>query len=175
MQHVQERAGIFTPRRLQLFLRPPLANLSNDYQCIFTNSYDPTAKWLKCIFPLYNLRRVHEQHIFLILRVFHLFFLESDTWKGGSFNSNCSISVHFDNTKCACEISLALELVLSSLRIHFTDFSFEENIAALSCYCKAVPGTEWKAKRGLSQLSTALSSLFLYFSACSCIMSSCTG
>lgn len=92
-----------------------------------------------------------------------------------NFNSNCYVSVHFDNTECACEISLALERLLSPLRGHLPGFSFEENIAALSRYCKAVSGTELQAKRGLNQRSPALSSLLRYFSACSCVSSSCSG
>lgn len=62
-------------------------------------------------------------------------------WKG-NLNSSGFISVHFDNTKCACEISLLLQQLLSSLRRHFPGFSFERNAAALSYYHEAMPGTD---------------------------------
>lgn len=104
--------------------------------------------------------------IFFSSQEFPISFLGEWYMEGrGNFSSNCYISVHFDNTECACEICLALEQLLSFLRRHFPGFSFEENIAALSCYHEAVPGTEWQDKRGSNQLSTPLSSLFLYFSA----------
>lgn len=150
MQHVQERMGVFTPRTLQLFPLPAFLMTI----CIFLNSYNPTAKWVNCIFPLYKLSRVHEQHIFLIWRVFHLLLGEWYMEGRGNFNSNWYISVQFDNTKCACEISLPLKQLLSSPRRHFPGFRFEKNIAALSCYREAAPGTKWQAKRGLNHSST---------------------
>lgn len=81
-------------------------------------------------------------NIFFSSEEFSISCLESDTWKGGGTSTAIDISVQFDNTKCACEISLPLEQLLSSLRRHFPGFRFEENIAALSCYREAVPGTE---------------------------------
>lgn len=91
--------------------RSPLASLSPEYLCILLISHGLTAKWTKCLFPLYNLSRVHEQHIFLISSLPYI------TWRlirgrEGELQPQLLSHCAWGYFECACGSSPALQQLL---------------------------------------------------------------
>lgn len=133
-------------------------------QCEWS-AYFPCITCLECM-----------NSIFFSSQEFSISCLEGDTCKGGG------------GTSTAIVISLCVWIIPSVLvksLLHLSNCEvLQGDISQVSVlkrtllhyfYCEAVPGTERQAKKGSNPLSTALSSLLLYFTACSCITSSCTG
>lgn len=127
MQCVQERMGAFTPRRLQISDHFLPAFLMSIY--ILLNSSEPTVKWMQCIFPLYNLSKVHEQHIFLISRVLHI--LLGEWYMEGTRNSTAVVVSLCVLMYWVCLWNLSCTSAAAKfLRRHFPGLSFEENMIA---------------------------------------------